>query len=112
MINFDDVERENINEHNLNLPQTPDHVFRILITGGTGSGKTNALLTVYTNKTMKDPKVLIECSNKMQDVYKNIEEYNPTRKCNVLTIFNDTIADMISNLKLSPIVTELFITEK
>ena len=61
MINFDDVERENINEHNLNLPQTPDHVFRILITGGTGSGKTNALLTVYTNKTMKDPNVQVKC---------------------------------------------------
>ena len=48
----------------------------------------------------------------MQDVYKNIEEYNPTRKCNILTIFNDMIADMISNLKVSPIVTELFITER
>ena len=84
MTNFDDVERENIKEHNLNLPQIPDHVFRILITGDTGSRKTKALLTVYTNKTVKDPKVFIECSNKMQDVYKNIEEYNPTRKCSIL----------------------------
>ena len=46
---------------------------------------------------MKDPKALIEHSNNMQNVYKNIEEYNPTRKCNVLIVFDDMIADMISN---------------
>ena len=33
----------------------------------------------------------------MQDVYKNIEEYNPSRKCHVLIVFDDMIADMISN---------------
>ena len=45
----------------------------------------------------------------MQDVYKNIKEYNTKRKCNVLIVFHDIIADMISNKKPSPIVTELFI---
>ena len=35
-------------------------------------------------KNLKDPKVFIEYSNNMRDVYKNIEEYNPSRKCNVL----------------------------
>ena len=48
----------------------------------------------------------------MQDVSENIEEYNPRRTCNVLTIFDDMIADMISNKKLSAIVTELFVKEK
>ena len=46
----------------------------------------------------------------MQDVYKNIEDYNPIKKRKVLIIFDDMIADMISNNKLNPIVTELFIT--
>ena len=46
----------------------------------------------------------------MQDVYKNIEEYNRSKKCYVLIIFDDMIADMISNKKLSPIVIKLFIT--
>ena len=44
MINFDDYANENQTEHNLKWPYIPDHPYRILITGGSGSGKTNALL--------------------------------------------------------------------
>ena len=51
----------------------------------------------------------MEYSNDMQDVYKNIEDYNPIKKRKVLIIFDDMIADMISNNKLNPIVTELFL---
>ena len=45
----------------------------------------------------------------MQDVYKNIEDYNPIKKRKVLIVFEDMIADMINNNKLNLIVTELFI---
>ena len=45
----------------------------------------------------------------MQDVYKNIDEYNPGKKRKILIFFDDRIADMINNKKLSSIVTELFI---
>ena len=41
MVNFDDVVKENIKEYNLNWPKISDHSYRILITGGSGSGKTN-----------------------------------------------------------------------
>ena len=51
----------------------------------------------------------MDYSNDMQDVYKNIEDYNPIKKRKVLIIFDDMIADMINNSKLNPIVTELFI---
>ena len=51
----------------------------------------------------------MEYSNDVQDAYKNIEEYNPIKKRNVLIVFDDMIADMINNNKLNPIVTELFI---
>ena len=51
----------------------------------------------------------MEYSNDMQDVYKNIEDYNPIKKRKILIVFNDMIADMINNNKLNPIVTELFI---
>ena len=44
----------------------------------------------------------------MQDVNKNIEEYNIGKKRNILRVF-DMLADMINNKKLNPIVTELFI---
>ena len=45
----------------------------------------------------------------MQDVYKNIEDYNPNKKRKVLIVFDDIIADMINNKKLNLVVTELFI---
>ena len=43
MINFDDLKKENIKEHNLNWLQIPDHQYRILIIGGSRSGRTNSL---------------------------------------------------------------------
>ena len=46
----------------------------------------------------------------MQDVYKNIEEYNTDKECEILKVFDDMIADMINNKKLNSIITELFIT--
>ena len=45
----------------------------------------------------------------MDDIYKNIEEYNPNKKCKILIVFDDMIAGMLGNKKLNPIVTELFI---
>ena len=45
----------------------------------------------------------------MQDVYKNIEEYNVDTKRKILIVFDDMIADMINNKKLYLVVTELFI---
>ena len=49
MINFDDVVKENIKEHNLNWPQIPDHPYRILIIRGSGSGKTNSLFNLINH---------------------------------------------------------------
>ena len=47
----------------------------------------------------------MEYFNDMQDVYKNIEDYNPIKKRKVLIVFDDMIADMIGNNELNPIVT-------
>ena len=58
---------------------------------------------------LNDPKAFIEYSNDMHDVYKNIDNYNPEKENKILTVFDDMIADMISNTKLNSIVTELFI---
>ena len=59
-----------------------------------------------------DSKAFIAYSNKMNDNYKNIEQYNPNKKRKLLIVFDDMIADMLSNKKLNPIVTELFIRSK
>ena len=45
----------------------------------------------------------------IQDIYKNIEEYNPNKNKKILVALDDLIADMLSNKKLNLIVTELFI---
>ena len=45
----------------------------------------------------------------MDDIYKNIEEWNANKKRKILIVFDDIIVDMLSNKKLNPIVTELFI---
>ena len=58
---------------------------------------------------MENPKGLTGNSNNIQDVYKNIGEYNPGRKCNILIVFDDIIIDMIRNKKGYQIVTEQII---
>ena len=141
MITFDDDTKENIIKHNSKWRYIPDHPYRILIIGGSGSGKTNALLNLTNNQPdidkiylyaydpyeakyqylinkrekvgfdhSDDPKAFIEYSNGMQNVHKNIDDYNPRKKCKVLIVFDDMIADMINNKKLDSIVTELFIS--
>ena len=50
MINSDNYGNENKTEHNLKWPYIPDHPYRILIIGGSGSGKTNALLNLINNQ--------------------------------------------------------------
>ena len=50
MINFDNYTNENKTEHNSNWPYIPDHPYRILIIGGSESGKTNALLNLMNNQ--------------------------------------------------------------
>ena len=145
MINFDDYANGNNGvalktEHNLKWPFIPDHPYRILIIGGSGSGKTNALLNlIHTQPDIdkiylyakdpyeakyqylinkregvginhfNDPKAFIEYSNDMQDVYKNIDEYNTDKERKILIVFDDMIGDTINNKKLNSIVTEVFI---
>ena len=53
MFNFDCITKEDMKEHNPNWAENPDHPYRILIVGGSGSGKTNALL----NLTRHDPDI-------------------------------------------------------
>ena len=50
MINFDYYVNENKTKHNKNWPYTPDHPYRVLIIGGSGSGKTNVLLNLIENQ--------------------------------------------------------------
>ena len=50
MINWDDVTKENLKGHNPNWPQIPDHPYRILIMGGSGSEKTYSLVNLISHQ--------------------------------------------------------------
>ena len=116
--------------YNSNWLQTPDHPWKILITGGSGTGEANSLFNLIShlpdidkiclydkdpfeskyqsliNKRestglnhLNDFRAFMESSNDMDDIYKNIEEYNSNKKCKILIVFDDMIADMLSNKK-------------
>ena len=60
-------------------------------------------------KHLNDPNAFIECSNTMDDVYENINDNNSSRKRKILIIFDDMIADIMTNKKFQSIIKELFI---
>ena len=103
-----------------------------MITGGSGSGKTNRLLNLINEQEdidkiylyakdlsepkygylikkrentginhLNDPNAFIEYFNTMDDVYENINDYNPSRKRKILFVFDDMIADIMTNKKTS-----------
>ena len=133
MINLESIVNDNNKKHNEDWSYVPDNPHRILIIGDSGSGKTNTLLTLINEqiylypkdlyepkyehlmknrenaeiKHLNDLKAFIVCSNTMDDVYENIDHYNPKRKRKVL--YDDMIADIMTNKKFQSIITELFI---
>ena len=63
-------------------------------------------------KYVNNPNAFMECSNTMDDVYENINNYNPIRKRKKLIVFDDMIADIMANKKFQTIIKELFIRGK
>ena len=60
-------------------------------------------------KHLNDSNTFIECSNTMDYLYENINDYNPNGKRKILIVFDDMIADITANKKLQAIIKELFI---
>ena len=60
-------------------------------------------------KHLNDPKAFIEYPAYMDDVYNNINDYNPNRKRKILIVFDDMIADIMTNKILEVLFKELFI---
>ena len=110
-----------------------------MIIGGYGSGKPNALINLINEqrdidkiylyardlseqkyehlikkrenigiKHLNNPNVFIKCSNTMDDVYQNINDYDPIRK-RKKNVFDDMIADIMTNKKFQALIKELFI---
>ena len=140
MISLNSINSKSNKEHNEKWPFILDHPYRILITGVSGSRKTNALVNLINEqgdidkiylyaKDLSEPKyeyliknrkntgikhlndgnAFIEYSSTMDDVYKNIDDYNPNRKRKILIVFDDMIADIMTNKKFQSIIKDLFI---
>ena len=69
MINLDSITNENNKEHNEKWPYIPDHPYRILIIGGSGSGKTNALLNLIKEQDDID-KIYLYAKDLSESKYK------------------------------------------
>ena len=140
MLNLDHITNGNNKEHNKKWPFIPDHPFKMIIIGGFGSGKTNALLSLISQqgdidkiylyardlnepkyeclikkredagiKHFNDPNAFIECSNAMDDIHENIDDYNPNTKRKIIIVFDDMIADIMTNNGFQVLIKELFI---
>ena len=68
MINFDDYVNENKTEHIKNWPYIPDHPYRILMIGGSRSGKTNVLLHLIENQRDID-KIYLYAKDRYEEKY-------------------------------------------
>ena len=88
MINFDDYTNENKTKHNLIWPYIPDHLYRILIIGGSGSGKTNVLLNLINNQPEIDKIYLY-----VKDPYEAKHQFLINKRESIgLKYFNDSKA--------------------
>ena len=88
------ITSENNKEYNEKWPFIRDHPYQILIIGGSG-------LKYIGIKYCNAPNAFIDCSNTMDDVYENIDDYNPNRKRKILIVFDNMIADIMTNKKVS-----------
>ena len=85
MINFDEYTNENKRKHNPNWPYIPDHPYRILIIGGSGTGKTNALLNLIHNQPDID-KIYLYVKDPYEDKYQYLIN---KRECVGINHLND-----------------------
>ena len=95
----ENIEQEDIDKIYLHAKDLSEPKYEFLIKNGENAGI----------KHVNNSKALIECSNTMDDVYENINDYNPSRKRKVSIIFDDMIADIMSNKKFQTIIKKLFI---
>ena len=55
-------------------------------------------------KYLNDPNAFIQWFNSMDDVFENIDDYNPSRGRKILIVFHDMIADIMTNEKFQTII--------
>ena len=92
MINYDNVTKEDINEYNLTWSQISDHPYRILIIGGSESGKTNTLRNLTKQQGDDNYTVLDKTYLYAKDSYKPKYQY-------LITKYKSKVLKNLENLK-------------
>ena len=136
MVNLDSITNVNNKKHSEKWPYIPDYLYRIIIIGGSGSGKTNALINLINEQNDID-KIYLYARDLSEPKYEylikkredagikhlnnpnafiecsnamdDIHDYNSSRRRRSLIVFDDIIADIMDNKKFQPIIKELFI---
>ena len=94
MINLESITNENNKKHNEKWPYIPDHSYRTLIIGGSGSGKTNALLNVTNEqhaidkiylyaRDLNEPKYKILTKKRQDAGIKHLNDPNAFIECSI-----------------------------
>ena len=139
MVNLDSITNENNKKHNEKWPYIPDHPYKIIIIGGSGSRKTNTLLNLINEQNdidkiylyprdLNEPKYKILIKNREHAGIKHLNDPNAFIECSnttddvyenihdynssrkkILIVFNAMIADIVTNKKFQAILKELFI---
>ena len=104
---LDSITNESNKEYNEKWLFIPDHPYRILIIGGSGSGKTNALLNSMKEQDAID-KIFLYAKD-LSEPKENIDDYNLRRQRKVLIAFDDMVANILTNKKFQGIIKELYI---
>ena len=125
MFNFDKKNNEKNKEYNLKMSYIPNHPYRVLIIGGSGStqikdqNSNEVIDKIYLYdkdlskpkyqllikkvedpgiKHLNDPKAFKKYSKTIDNVYNNIDNYNPKRNSKSFIVFEDMIADINTNM--------------
>ena len=111
MINLDSITNENNKKHNEKWPYIPDHPYRILIIGGSGTGKTNTLLNLINEQNdideiylyardLNEPKYKILTKKREDAGIKHLNDSNTFIECsNTMDDVYEKIHDYKSNRK-------------